>query len=593
MRNRYHQRLVLICVLVLASASWATPQENTANKNFDGPAELPRVHVQSALSDTPAPGKTQLVKAGDKLQDALNAASCGDTIKLEAGATYTGLFTLPAKTCDDKHWIVVRSSAPDSALPPEGTRVNPCYAGVPSLPSRPAFTCSAKASVMPRLLFDARGGSGPLMLADGANHYRLIGIEITRTTPGGTIYNLVSQKSQRAQSAVDHIVFDRMWIHGTAQDETTRAILLGPSSYIAIVDSYLSDFHCIAKIGACTDSQAIAGGISDGPVGPYKIQNNFLESAGEGILFGGSSATATPADIEVLRNHFYKPLAWKMGQPDYMGSADGHPFIVKNLFELKNAQRVLLEGNVLENCWGGFSQVGFGILLTPKNQYSGIRGNICPLCFVTDVTIRYNFMSHVAAGLQIANASEKGGGAQDGQRYSIHDLIIEDLDGAKYGGPGLLAQISSDPKAPLLQNVSLDHITGFPPKMLLNIGTTRDRPMVNFSFTNSIVNAGKYPVWSTGGDTNCAAADIPTTTFEACFKGYKFTRNAVIDPTGSWPSGNFFPKDAKAVGFVNFANGNGGDYHLRPNSPFKGKGTDGKDLGADVDAVLAAVAGVQ
>jgi len=32
---------------------------------------------------------------------------------------------------------------------------------------------------------------------------------------------------------------------------------------------------------------------------------------------------------------------------------------------------------------------------------------------------------------------------------------------------------------------------------------------------------------------------------------------------------------------------------LRPNSPFKGKGTDGKDLGADVDAVLAAVAGVQ
>jgi len=117
--------------------------------------------------------------------------------------------------------------------------------------------------------------------------------------------------------------------------------------------------------------------------------------------------------------------------------------------------------------------------------------------------------------------------------------------------------------------------------------------MVNFSFTNSIVNAGKYPVWSTGGDTNCAAADIPTTTFDACFKPYKFTRNAIIDPTGSWPSGNFFPKDAKAVGFVNFADGNGGDYHLRPNSPFKGKGTDGKDLGADVDKILAAIEGVR
>jgi hypothetical protein len=286
-------------------------------------------------------------------------------------------------------------------------------------------------------------------------------------------------------------------------------------------------------------------------------------------------------------------MAWKMGEPDFMGSADGHPFIVKNLFELKNAQRVLLEGNVLENCWGGFSQVGFGILLTPKNQYSGPRGNICPQCLVTDVTIRYNHLSHVAAGLQIANASAHGGGAQDGQRYSIHDLIVEDIDGAKYGGPGLLAQISSDPQSPVLQNVSLDHITAFPPKMLLNIGAMPEKRMVNFTFTNSIVNGGKYPVWSTGGQKNCARADVPSTTFEACFTQYRVTHNAIIDAGGNWPSGNFFPKDAKAVGFVSFSEGNGGDYHLRANSPFKNKGTDGKDLGADVDAVMTAIAGVK
>ena len=566
----------------------AAPQE-TAGK-FDGPAELPRVQVSSSLADTPAPGKTHMVRAGDKLQDALNAANRGDIIKLEAGATYTGVFTLPAKMCNDKHWIIIRSSAPDASLPAEGVRISPCYAGIASLPGRPEFKCAAKSSVMPRLLYDGRGGSGPLVLADGANHYRIMGIEITRTTPGGSIYNLVSQRTQHGQSAVDHIVYDRMWIHGTPQDETNRGILLGPSFQIAIVDSYFSDFHCIAAVGACTDSQAIAGGISDGPVGPYKIQNNFLESAGEGILFGGSSATATPEDIEVRRNRFYKPLAWKMGQPDFMGSADGHPFIVKNLFELKNAQRVLLEGNVLENCWGGFSQVGFGILLTPKNQYIGMGKNICPLCQVTDVTIRYNRLSHVAAGLQIANANAHGGVAKDGQRYSIHDLIIEDIDGAKYGGPGLLAQISSDPQGPILNNVSLDHITAFPPKMLLNIGGTPDRKMVNFSFTNSIVSAGKYPVWSTGGHQNCAKADIPSTTLEACFTQYRFTHNAIIDAGRNWPSGNFFPKDAKAVGFVDFA---GGDYHLSPTSPFKNKGTDGRDLGADVDGVLSAIAGVR
>lgn len=582
----------LFCFVQIITTLLPAASQDKSSK-FDGPAELPRIEVSSSPADTPAPGRVRTLKPAEKLQDALDAANCGDTIKLDAGATYTGVFTLPAKPCDDKHWIVIRSSAPDSALPPEGTRINPCYAGVASLPSRPAFKCDAKASVMPRLMYDGRGGSGPLLLADGANHYRLMGIEVTRTSPGGTIYNLISQHTQRAQSAVDHIIYDRMWIHGTAQDETNRGILLGAGSYIAVVDSYFSDFHCIAQVGSCTDSQTIAGGISDGPVGPYKIENNFLESAGEGILFGGSSATATPADIEILRNYFYKPLAWKVGQPGFMGSADGHPFMVKNLFELKNGQRVLLEGNILEYCWGGFSQAGFGILLTPKNQYSGIRGNVCPLCMVTDVTVRYNLLAHVGAGLQIANASAHGAGAKDGQRYSIHDLVVEDIDGAKYAGPGLLAQISTDPAAPVLQNVSLDHITAFPPKMLLNIGGSSERRMVNFSFTNSIVNAGKYPVWSTGGQQNCAKADVPSTTFDACFTQYRVTHNAIIDGGGDWPKGNFSPKDAKAIGFVNFADGNGGDYHLRPNSPYKGKGSDGKDLGADVDAVMKAIAGVR
>ena len=62
----------------------------------------------------------------------------------------------------------------------------------------------------------------------------------------------------------------------------------------------------------------------------------------------------------------YKPLTWKPDQPGFVGGTSGRPFIVKNLFELKNAQRVLFEGNILENTWGGFSQKGFAIVLTPK-----------------------------------------------------------------------------------------------------------------------------------------------------------------------------------------------------------------------------------
>jgi Putative Ig domain len=564
---------------------------------FDGPAELPRVYIQSALSNTPVAGSTITVNAGGDLQSALNSASCGETIQLQAGATFAGVFTFPAKSCDDNHWIVVRSSAADSTLPAEGSRLTPCYAGVAALPGRPAFSCASTKNVLAKLIVTA-ANNGPILFASGANHYRLIGLEITRAAGSGGVTALASIVSG---GTANNLIFDRVWMHGTAQDDTTRGIWLEGGTYVSVVDSFLTDFHCVALTGACGDSQAIAGGVGSGAMGPYKIAGNFLEASGENILFGGDSATTTPADIELSRNHFFKPFTWMKGQAGYVGGANGNPFVAKNLLELKNAQRVLVDGNIMENSWGGFSQVGFAILITPKNQSGSNGSNICPICQVTDVTIRNTSISHVGAGLQIANAlSDNGGPALDGQRYSIHDLVVDDINGLKYNGPSEFAQVSVSAGAPILQYVSISHVTAFPPSFLFVIGddVATSTPMKNFVFTNSIVNAGTYPVWSTGGGAaNCAYYDVPLTTFAACFIGSFFANNAIIAPPSVsstvWPSKNFFPGSTAAAQFVNYNGGNGGDYRLLSSSPYKGKGTDGKDLGADMDAVNSAIAGVQ
>jgi hypothetical protein len=476
--------------------------------------------------------------------------------------------------------------------------MTPCYAGIASLPGRPAFPCPAPHNVLARITFAGKGASGPIFFAPGANHYRLLGLEITRTPSESRVANLASPEEH---AAADHLVFDRVWIHGTAQDETTRGLYLTGTTYVAVVDSYFSDFHCVALTGACVDAQAIGGGGGDIAGGPYKIVNNFLEAAAENIIFGGGPATTTPADIEIRRNHMYKPMTWKAGQPGFVGGTSGKPFIVKNIFELKNAQRLLFEGNILENSWGGFSQRGFAILITPKNQ----SPNVCPLCKVVDITLRYNRVAHMGGGMQLANVlSDTKGASTAGERYSIHDMVFEDIDADKYDGFGMFALVMS--VTPQLRDVWLDHITAFPPRVLLGLGGTAGEPKVTgFVFRNGIVGAGERQLTSTGGGLRNCAGQQPhaLAMVNNCFQDPNFTHNVIVGAQGSWPSGNWFPNGFSDVGFVDFKNGNGGDYHLcqgpmQPGSCKKASkylkaGTDGKDVGADIDAIQAATEGVE
>ena len=565
--------------------------------NFDGPAELPRVRMETSMRDTPAPGKAIRVRAGDDASDAVEKASCGDTVELQAGATFPRLI-LPAKKCDDSHWIIVRTSAPDSKLPPEGTRLEPCYAGVASLPGRPAFHCSSTENVLAKIEFQGKNGSGPVIIAPGANHYRLLGLEVTRAVSTALIHNLIGPQDAPA----DHVIFDRMWIHGTAQNETVRGVMLSHIRYGAVIDSYLSDFHCVAKTGGCVDSQAVAGGSGDDPMGPFKIVNNFLEAAAESIELGGSGATTTPMDLEISRNHMFKPMIWMQGQPGYVGGPDGSPFIVKNLFEIKNAVRVLFEGNILENTWGGFSQAGTAILLGPKNQAIGPR-NVCPICQVTDVTIRYCIIRHVAGGFQFGNGlSGNRGAAKDGGRYSIHDVIVDDVQPELLNGRGVFAQISTAAgitEVVPLHDVSFDHITAFAPRVLFNIGgPLSGTKMSHLSITNSIFRGAEKTVTTTGGgiEKNCSAGPVSKSldlALNSCFTSYNFRNNVIIGGGSGLPKGTSTPSKLTDVGFVNPKDGSGGEYRLAATSKFKRTGSDGKDVGADIDAVERATAGVR
>jgi hypothetical protein len=569
---------------------------------YDGPAELPKTCYYTALDATPSPGSQIKVAEGSDLGEALNRAKCGDTLLLAAGAGFP-LREFPRKNCDDQHYITVRTDAPDSDLPPEGTRISPAWAGVASLPGRPAYAQPPGGAAKRMAAIETIKPTG-LELGD---HYRFIGIE-WRPANSSVLRLLFTRGG-------DHLIFDRNWMHGGNYQELVAGLGIAQGgTYIAVIHSYMSDFLCIAVTGRCTDAKAIGAGGGDGPMHTVKVFDNFLEAAGENILLGGAEATYNAEDFEIRRNHFFKPPFWNPNSVDHRQPTP----IVKNIFEAKSANRVLLEANYLENSWGGFTQVGSAIVLTPRNGANKKKGqpNNCPKCEVTNITIRYDWVRKVNQLLLIGNPEDSDSPAP-GNHYSFHDIVVEGLRypecGKACGGAQNLVSGGGAgmPTEAVMHDVSVRHITfvsmSTPHSLFILNGPPKGAPpgtqMYNISWTDTLADVGVYGAFPTGGgNTNCSSIGVratPAERLKECWKDSEFKGNvlavsgAARPEAGEWPAGNHVVGDQKSIGYVNLNNGLDGDYHLAASSKFKGKATDGKDPGADVDAVLAAISGVR
>jgi hypothetical protein len=533
MCDRVAKRVLLVLALAAGVASTAGASAASA-----APAQPPKVLLDTAY--TPPPGAVINVHAGEDLQAALDRAAPGDQVVLQAGASFTGNFVLPKKAGSEP--IVVRSSGIGALA--EGVRAGPGDAAHMARIASPSF-------------------DGAIDAAAGAHGWRLIGIELTVSPAVGentAVVRLGSGSETTRSQLPREIVLDRCWIHGNATQYDRRGVALNGIAE-AVVDSTVSDFH---EVGF--DAQAIAGWNG---AGPFKIVNDELDASGENVLFGGADPAIdklVPSDIEIRHNHFFKPLSWRVGDPSYAGVH----WTVKNLFELKNARRVLVEGNVFEDSWGD-AQTGFAILLKSANQEGA-----APWSVTQDVTFSENIVRHAASAMAI-EGRDPGGAVSYTRRVTLANNLFDDIDGRTWKGSGDFLQITDGSSAPDGSrngpgSVIVDHNTALQSRNVISAeGVSK-----GFVYTNNITPHNRYGVHGSGRGTglDTLAADFP---------GSVLRYNVLIHgKCADYPAGNFCPATVEDVGFVDYA---AGDYHLAQSSPFHGAAGDGMDIGADIDAV--------
>ena len=482
-------------------------------------------------------GSTLRLDRNGDLQSAIDEAQPGDTIILEAGVVYTGPITLPVKSGSD--FITIESSRASDL--PEGVRVSP---------SQSASFAKVQSATNAEPIVKTK---------PGAHHFKFVGIEFSTSDANVKVNDLIRLGDDRSQSTLQsvphHLIIDRSYIHGFKTQEVQRGISLN-SAETDIINSYISEIH-----GKGYDTQAICGW--NGP-GPYNIVNNYLEGAGENVLFGGalpSISNLVPTGITIKNNYFFKPLSWYAKDASF----GGIHWSVKNLFELKNARKVVIDGNVFENNWTD-AQAGRAIVFTPRPSDSGAWA------IIEDVEFTNNIVRNVGSGMLILGADEPPAPTETRlRRVRVANNVFE-VDGKRFGSNGFFLTVINK-----TEDVTIEHNTAI---QTGNIIGTDYAPNIRFVYRNNISRHNEYGIigggHSIGNDSIAHYFPGSTVTGNVMAKEV----NAPSNAESLYPPGNFFPQSMQAVGFVDYERGN---YRLRPESRFRSAAANANAPGADVD----------
>ena len=496
-----HRRGVFVWMIVAASVIVLA----AGTLGFD--AYTGKIGILTPHFETGQNGAGRIIKVppGGNVQSAIEQATSGDIVELQAGAVYFGEIKLPNKPLTD--FVTIQSSAAGNLAPDK--RVGPDQA-------------SSMAKILSR-----SGGKPAVSAANGANHYRFVGIEFAASTADYNYGLIVLGTGERDAAKLPHdLEIDRSYLHPFKSGVVRRAVALN-SANTTIKNSYIEGFGYPNE-----EAQGICGWSGTRNV---HILNNYIEGGAENIMFGGSDPTSAdliPIDIEVQGNSLRKPRAWN------------GKFSLKTFFELKNAKRVSFIGNYLEDNW-----VGSAFRITVRNQ-----DGAAPFSTIEDVVIRDNIINRAADGINILGKDDTNP-SQTLKRLTIeNNLFLGVNGGGEYDGSGYFIQVADGEEITIANNTVFNNG---------NIAKFHDAMPRGLVVRDNFIGHGDYGVHG---------IDMLSPDAKSMFQNNIFLNLNRVPPSDyAFPPGNSMIGGVKDVGFINAA---GNDYRLAAGSKYRGKGCD-------------------
>ena len=272
------------------------------------------------------------------------------------------------------------------------------------------------------------------------------------------------------------------------------------------------------SIGSSNPSPEIVVAATGGSV---TVKWNAVADATEYQVYGRASGGATQYWTVAGTIFTDTGAAGKAGTPP----TEGTRWLVKNIFELKNARRVRIESNLFENNWTA-GQPGYAIVFTPRNQDGG-----CRWCVVESVDFINNIVRNTTAGVNILGYDTNKSSQQTNGIRIVNNLFLG--VSTRLGGNGWGILIGDEPRDVIIDHNTFD-LDGT--TIMYAYGGTDQAPrkITGVRFTNNAAPHGEYGINGAGGSTG-------TLTLSMYFPNIVMTGNWLSGGNpAKYPGGNRF-----------------------------------------------------